>query len=283
MDSFDGVPTLSRRSILRASGGAFGTLGVGTVQAADSEHSDSPRPCPDSTVKPDRVPYDAAGVEYCSDDHPATKQLQASVKESLETKFPTVGSLIDHGYVPYFDFAAAEGEAAWSHWLNPKYLGDDTVVDPNRPESILVDHKWWRPFGVMFIATRNGQRVDPPPAVYGDDDDQTGDECNPWHAHVGVPGRYAWLKYWLLFTDRSNDDEATACRTPWMMHTWAYSHPESVYAHHAPPRGNRGGAPAEEAGFETDAEPGEDSLSMEVLPDMLRYKAEILFGGSQRA
>ena len=54
-----------------------------------------------------------------------------------------------------------------------------------------------------------------------------------------------------------------------MMHVWTFPHPESVYAHGAPPQENRGGPPAEPAGFETDATPGEDRLSWKVLPDYL--------------
>ncbi|MFC7195935.1 hypothetical protein ACFQL4_17020 [Halosimplex aquaticum] len=60
------------------------------------------------------------------------------------------------------------------------------------------------------------------------------------------------------------------------MHVWRYDHPESVYAHHAPPRGNRGGPPAEDAGFETDAVPGEDPLGPEVLPDAFLHRLKHL-------
>jgi hypothetical protein len=53
-----------------------------------------------------------------------------------------------------------------SHWLNPGYINDGGVLDPERPESVLVDHRLWRPLGVMFTATKHGNRVEKPPAVY---------------------------------------------------------------------------------------------------------------------
>jgi hypothetical protein len=271
MNSPDSGDDLSRRDVLRSSAGAFGFGGASGLFGGGG--LPIPNPCPDVTVEPNVEHYGDHGLGPCSDDHPDTESLQNAVAESLETNYPTVGALIDDGYVPYFDFVAAEGESGWSHWLNPEYLGNDGVVDPQRPESILVGHRWWRPIGVMFIATRDGGRVDQPPAVYSTDDGA----CRPWHAHTGVPGLYAWLKYWLTFGDRSLSELTNfPCRTPWMLHVWAYPHPDSVYAHGAPPPGNRGGPPAEDAGFETSAEPGEDLLSPAVLPDALVHRIPYL-------
>ena len=54
-----------------------------------------------------------------------------------------------------------------------------------------------------------------------------------------------------------------------MMHVWTVDHPEGVYAHGGPPPEYRDREPADEAGFETDAEPGEDTLGWDVLPEEL--------------
>ena len=270
MESHDPT-TITRRGVIAASGGAMGWFGTGTTRARSDERVENIRFCPDATVRPHLVHYESSSKAPCADDHPATKSLQRKVKTALRDRYSTVGALIDAGYIPYFDFMSSESEDTWSHWLNPEYIGDDTMVDPDRPESILVDHKWWRPIGVMFIATRDGEHVETPPVIYREDDGAR--QCLPWHSHVGIPGRYAWWKYRLLYVDGFDDaDRRLPCRTPWMMHVWAYPHPESVYAHDAPPRGNRGGPPAEPAGFETDANPGEDALSWDVLPEMLRHK-----------
>ncbi|MGM0606204.1 MAG: hypothetical protein ACQETB_11120, partial [Halobacteriota archaeon] len=153
----------------------------------------------------------------------------------------------------------------WSHWINPEFISDGSIVDPERPESVLVDHTWWRPIGVMFIATKNGKRVDPPPSTYTDEND---DACTPWHAHVGFPGRYSWWKYQKAY----GHNATFPCRTPWMMHVWVYSHSESVYAHAAPEE--RGGPPAEPPGFETEADPDEEEFGPEHLADAIRGKVE---------
>jgi hypothetical protein len=270
MDSSDESTDVSRRDVLRRSAGAFGFLGADSSLGNGS--ISIPRPCPEVTLKPSVTHYGDHGSSVCEDDHPATEAIQAEVAESLQTNYPTVGALIDQGYIPYFDFLSADGDAGWSHWLNPAYLDDSSVLDPQRPASILVDHKWWRPIGVMFIATRNGDPVSPPPAVYGEDDSDD-EACRPWHAHTGVAGLYSWSKFWLGYGDvLSGSILDSPCRTPWMMHVWAYANPDGVYRHGAPPRGNRGGPPAEDAGFETSAEPGEDLLSPDVLPDALVHR-----------
>lgn len=263
---------VSRRDVLQHSAGTLGSFGVGASLFGGGDGPIS-NPCPDMSLEPDMEHYDGHGMGGCADDHPETEAIKQEVTESLETNYPTVGALIEDGYIPYFDFLADEGKSTWSHWLNPEYIRDDGVLDPQRPESILVDHRWWRPLGVMFIATRDGNRIEPPPAVYGDDNSET-DPCLPWHAHTGAPGVASWKKYRLVHSNPSFTEMLnTPCRTPWVMHVWSYPHPNSVYAHEAPPPENRGGPPAEDPGFETDAVPGEDPLSPEVLPDALLHQA----------
>ncbi|MFB6169908.1 MAG: hypothetical protein ABEJ06_02065 [Haloarculaceae archaeon] len=247
-------------------GGTVGVSGLGSARAAAGSAADER--CPEATVEPSVVPYDDSLHEVCADDDPATASLQADVRRSLESTLPTVGSLLDAGFVPYFDFFT---EGTVSHWLDPESLGDDSVMDPDRPASVLVDHTWWRPIGVMFVATREGEPVDPPPTVYADGD---GGDCAPWHAHVGLPSRYAWWKYRAVY----QGDWEFPCRTPWMMHVWRYPHQENVYAH-APPE-DRGGPPAEPPGFETDADPDEVDLRPEHLSDALLAEVEELWGRS---
>ena len=262
---------LSRRDVLQVSGTALGLSGVGTASGAGLGGLGPD--CPDATREPRTVPCGGSNLSACADDHPATKRLQKRVRRSLSRRYATVGDLLDEGYLPYFDFLATERTGGWSHWLNPDYIGDDAFGDPDRPESIMVDHKWWRPLGVMFIATHRGRSVDGPPPVYETDGDGP---CAPWHAHVGFPGRYSWWKYQHVYEGVGSGGLWLPCRTPCMMHVWRYPNPNhgGVYAHDAPPRGKRGGPPAEKAGFETDAVPGEDELDWDVLPDMVVSKVK---------
>ena len=262
----------TRRSLLAATTGVFGASTMGSAQAATGGRSGGSKRCPEGTLNPSTVPYDEAHAGTCSDDHPETRSLQGKVRDAFERNYPTLGALLADGFVPYFDFLTTSSESGVSHWLKPDYLGDGGIVSPGRPESVLVDHVSWRPIAAMFVATRDGSRVDDPPAVYVDD--ERDHECLPWHAHVGVPGRYAWWKYRLLYVDGLRGaSRRLPCRTPWMMHVWAYGHPESVYAHAAPPRDERGVDPAPEVGFETDAVPGEDELQWRMLPEATKRRA----------
>ncbi len=257
--------SISRRHVLQLSGGAvvFAGLGAGRAAADHDEEYDlaDNEYCSETTLRPGMVHYDDSIHEVCDDDHPESQALQADVKESLEENYPTVGALIDAGFIPYLDFFDG---GSWSHWINPAFLGDDSMLDADRPESVLVDHTYWRPIGVMFIATDEGEPVNPPPRAYMDE--EVDSPCIPWHAHVGLPGRSSWWKY---YTAHHGPTEFP-CKTPWMMHVWSYPHPESIYAHAAPEE--RGGPPAEEPGFETDADPNEEELGPEHLPDAVLDK-----------
>ncbi|AEH36292.1 hypothetical protein [Halopiger xanaduensis] len=312
-DESDG-PVPTRRTLLKASSGALAlpVVGAGNAGATDADGSgdgglldDLPidDPCPDATPEPSTGHCEGATMEGCADDHPATIELQEAVRESLETRYPTAGTLIDAGYKPYFD-TLEHGDDSWSHWINPEFLGDATVLNPERPESVLVDNQSWRSIGAMFIATENGEAIEPPPPVYeGDEavwreqnsgeysadggqssgdaetgDAETGDDshehqsdrCSPWHYHAGLPGRAAWWYYQQVYGQEYEDgDLSIPCRTPCVLHVWSVDHPESVYAHDAPPEEYRDREPADEPGFETDAEPGTDELDWDAMPDGL--------------
>lgn len=256
--------SLSRRDVLRASGGVFGLSGTaGNASPSFSFTTD----CPDATTRPAMRDCASATMAGCADDHSRTVELKTAAEDALDQSFPTVGALLDDGFVPYFDLLTDGDAGGWSHWLNPRYIGDDSILDAGRPAAVMVDNKWWRPLGVMFVATRDGEQLDEPPAVYGESDDE--ERCSPWHHHVGLPGRYAWWKYQQVWGDGAKTGLRLPCRTPCMMHVWTFPNPGGVYAHGPPPRGSRGGPPAEPAGFETDATPGEDVLGVDVLAEEL--------------
>ncbi|WP_121742035.1 hypothetical protein [Natronorubrum halophilum] len=259
--------TVSRRTLLRASasGAAVSTVGTGQVSASDSDEV-QPRfddHCPDATLEPTMGHCVEGGMDGCADEHPATVELRTAVQRSLEERYPDVAALVDAGYKPYFDTLDRDDDS-YAHWINPAYIGDDAILDPERPASLLVDGESWRSIGAMFVATRDGERVDPPP-VYAEDA-----HCSPWHYHAGLPGRFAWWYYQQVYEQNAADgDVRLPCRTPCMLHVWAVDHPESVYAHHAPPVENRDLDPADDPDLETDAEPGSDALTWETLPDDL--------------
>lgn len=256
---------ITRRQVLQGAGVALGATTVATVPAtADESGGLHEKNCSESTLRPGMIALDGSIHDVCADDHQATQTLQSEVQTVLEEDYPTVGALLDTGYIPYFDFFT---DHPWAHWLNPEFVGSDDVMDPAQPASILVDNTWWRPIGVMFIATEDGEPV-APPAVY--EDEETG-ACKPWHAHVGFPGRYAWWKYRAVYDERV----PFPCRTPWMMHVWRYPHEKTIYAHDAPE--DRGGPPAERPGFDTDADPTQEELGVKHLPDAVKHRASELW------
>ncbi|WP_222919829.1 hypothetical protein [Natrinema sp. SYSU A 869] len=265
----DGDRNVSRRALLRASAGTAALSAIGSVRAGGDDGATGmaqriDRDCPEATLEPGMTPCEGASMEGCADDHPATTEIRSAVSESLETQYPNVDALIDAGYKPYFD-TLETGDDSWSHWLNPEFIGDDELVDPERPESVLVDNQSWRSIGVMFIATSDGEPVEPP-AVYGADDAEQ--LCSPWHAHIGLPGRFAWWFYQQTYErDFEDGDLEFPCRTPCMLHVWTVDHPESVYAHDAPPQEYRDLPPADDPDFDTDAVPGEDELDWGALPE----------------
>ncbi len=183
---------ISRRTVLQASGSAValpvfganqvsadGANGAGEVHAAFER-------CPDATIRPSMGHCEGASMEGCADDHHVTIELREAVQQTLEREYPDAGALLDAGFKPYFDTLDVADEDGWSHWLNPEFIGDDDVLDPERPESVLVDNSSWRSIGVMFIATRDGEAVEPP-VVYDDggagrDDER---EDNDHEAHHG--------------------------------------------------------------------------------------------------
>lgn len=174
----------------------------------------------------------------CSDDHPETRQLVTQVQGELATVYKDIAALVALGYHPYFDSLVPggwpPGGEGISHWINPNYIDDGVVLDPQRPETILLDDWNW-PIGVMFI---NDPGV-PPVPVYVNDD---GTACSPWHPHTDAPARFGWYYYRAMY-DRSLEGEVPE-QTPEMMHVWAVPNPAGAYAaHDYPPREVRSGPP----------------------------------------
>jgi hypothetical protein len=174
----------------------------------------------------------------CADDHPTTLGLVGEVQGELATTYKDIAALVALGYHPYFDSLVPggypPGGEGISHWINPNYIDDGVVLDPQRPETILLDDWYW-PIGMMFI---NDPGVAPVPVYVNDD----GTACSPWHPHTDAPARFGWYYYRAVY-DRSMEGEVPA-QTPEMMHVWAIPNPAGVYAaHDYPPREERAGAP----------------------------------------
>lgn len=198
----------------RGRSGALGLLlalalvvGVAPPAAADGDHHHG------------HDPY--AG---CSDDHPATLDIVARVRYSLEHVYTDIVVLTAMGYHPYFDILVP----GYTHWIKPQFIDDGVVLDPLMPESILVDH-WNRPRGVMFIE----ESTEPGPPVYVNDD---GTECYPWHPHTDQPARFGWMWYRAIYDGSWQDGSMEyPDQTPAMMHVWSETTYGAYAAHDYPP------------------------------------------------
>lgn len=156
-------------------------------------------------------PYD------CDENNPAVKAEVNGVKDALANLYPDISTMAARGYLPYIDAPLFGMSGRQGHWLNPAYIQDGHVMDPKRPEGILVD-RWNRPIGVMFIADD--------PDVPGPDmyvDQTTGVACNGWHYHGELAADAYWYAYKYLYSgDTLNGDLQPPDRTPDLMHVWAY-------------------------------------------------------------
>lgn len=258
--------TLSRRTVLRSA--AVGTAGFTLVGTAGADNSPevgfkcgygNPIRGADGHTMPPH--HDA-----CADDHPETERLRENCREVLDRRYPNVGALVADGYIPYFDKVVPGPEfEGYSHWLNPEYIDNGSMLDPEQPESVLIDNNTWCPIGVMFIADA-GTQGDP---VYVECDDRDGynhndnghsheyggheshehgdgqhhgdsDDCvtcAPWHGHTDLPARFAWWYYRQVYDGAKTEENEVKlwCVTPSMLHVWTVPHPGGVYAHPGPP------------------------------------------------
>ena len=187
----------------------------------------------------------------CADDHPVSKALVAEVQGELATTYKDIAALVALGYHPYFDSLVPggypPGGEGISHWINPNYINDGVVLDPQQPETILLDDWNW-PIGMMFI---NDPGV-PPKPVYANADGTT---CSPWHPHTDYPARFGWYYYRAMY-ERQMEGEVPE-QTPEMMHVWAIPNAKGVYAaHDYPKREVRKGAPGPMPSYFSDVDTG---------------------------
>lgn len=176
----------------------------------------------------------------CDDEHPATIDIRSRVTFALETIYKDVVALTALGFHPYFDGAVPggypPGGEGVAHWIGPHFIDDGVMLDPLRPEAILLD-EWNRPIGMMFIENS----WESGPAVYVNDD---GTPCYPWHPHTDYPARSGWMWYRAMYDGSWQDGTMELPdQTPSMMHVWA-DNPFGTYsAHEYPPSEMREGPP----------------------------------------
>lgn len=121
--------------------------------------------------------------DLCSGDHEETRRLKDAVEYSLRHLYPDVPTLVASGFIPYFDVLSVGG---FSHWLKPDHIKGGHMVDPGRPETVLVNNDNYCSQGIMFIPNHEVANREPPVYVEGDPDESAHEFIYPKRA-----GRYS--------------------------------------------------------------------------------------------
>lgn len=249
-DDEDGRP--SRRTVLKTATATAGGLAlVGSGAADHTGDTDGPVEEEFDESGDADDPYQGKGVtcgytnpafgkgfvfpehhEACAGDHPETKRLKDAVRYSLDHLYPDVPTLIAHGFIPYFDILSVGG---FSHWLKPDHIRGDHMVDPGRPETILVNNNNYCAQGIMFIPNHEVAGQEPPVYVEGSPEDynhqfiyqKRSDEHDHDIGNVIDSGSAAYYNsevqgyyddYERTVFDTSISGEGTVC-APWHRHT----------------------------------------------------------------
>ena len=212
------------------------------LTAATAAHAQSPVP-PTGVGPADTVIGSLSGGitahDYNCDEHnPKVQAIIQGVRDSLTNSFPDITTMIARGYSPYADAPLFGMSGRQGHWLNPGYMEDGHIMDPARPEGILVD-RWNRPIGVMFI---EDQPETPGPDIYTNPD---GSPCNAWHYHSEITADAYWYAYKYGWSnDVQEGDIEPEDRSPDLMHVWRYGDYKYQWQHAAPPADQMPGDPS---------------------------------------
>ena len=186
----------------------------------------------ETVTEPGGGPQDPPhGYQGCDESHADLQAIVQGVKDALHPvtgRYRNFAAMSTYGYFPYADAPLMGFSGRQGHWLNPGFIEDGHIMDPKRPESILVD-RFNRPIGVMFI---NDQPSTNDPATWGPDIyvNEDGSSCNAWHYHTEQLADAYWYAYKYAYSD----DVATGQwdppeQTPDLMHVWAYGASTTAY------------------------------------------------------
>lgn len=153
----------------------------------------------------------------------APTEAQRQAAQSLVER--SYQSARNHGWYDV-ERGKADGYApmhnSMTHWANERYIFDDALLDPDRPEFLMYYQtpQGWALAGYMFL-------VDAPRAR----GPQLGGPLTIWHYHVWASGRC--LLGGLLIVDMPQDGACARgerrSRSPEMLHVWLIDHPQGPF------------------------------------------------------
>ena len=169
-------------------------------------------------------PIDLSGIEGVS----ASEQAEAEdlLRKTLDRlpQFSDVSSLNDHGF-----YSIGDGLTGAEHYMNWEYVNDDVLLDPNRPESLVVRNEGGKKtlVAAMFMLPE-GSTMDDIPEVGG--------PLIQWHVHNNLCLTDDPVAPTLAFGDLRVGAECE-CPPPNskrgnvpMVHVWIVDHPCGPFA-----------------------------------------------------
>ena len=190
--------------------------GDGHGHATESAPSETAAVVPPKPYDP-TLPIDLGGVDG------VTPQQQAAAENLLSATILALPQFADVDAVGAMGFTSiGDGFLGHEHFLNPAYMTDDRILDPNHPESLVFDTtvRPKRLVAAMFMLNPGDSLADVP---------ELGGKLTQWHVHDNlcfVGPRVAGL------TDGDGNCAPGTTKgneTP-MIHVWIEPHPCGPFA-----------------------------------------------------
>ncbi len=169
-----------------------------------SMHHDEPgmimQPVPDTPLTPAQVA--------------AANQLAADTAADI-AKYQDLSVAIADGYR-----ATTNPKAATVHYLNPKYMHDGKILDPQAPEALVYANTRSGPLllGAMYVM--------PKPGEYGPD---PGGSITQWHMHDNVCFSAGGMVVGVLSPFGTCPAGSFNAPTAYMMHVWTAGNPNGAF------------------------------------------------------
>ena len=211
------VGMVSGGTHVHAAGGAEGHAAHGDEAAADHHAEEAPQavaPVPYDPTKP----IDLGGVPG------VTPEQQAAAENLVAVTVLRLPKWADAAYAEAHGFRSiGDGRTGIEHLVNQEFISDDTILDPDRPESLVYNTEGGgrRLVAAMYM-TERGLPLEQVPNIGG--------KLMQWHTHENLcynaQGKVAGI------TNAAGECPAGLVKpvpTP-MIHVWIESHPCGPFA-----------------------------------------------------
>lgn len=200
--------------VVPGTAGAVNHPHAGTVSTVAAEPASAVPPRPFDPA----LPIDLSGVPGVTPEQQARAENLLASTVMLLPKWSDPAFDTANGFVSIHD-----GGSGTEHYVNPAFMADDTILDPNKPESLVFDTRVSpkRLVAAMYMMTPGATLADVP---------DLGGALTQWHIHNNLcftaEGRVAGL------TQGDGSCAANLFKGPEtpMIHVWIEPHPCGPFA-----------------------------------------------------